>query len=439
MLFRFALALFILLSVVGSSFAQQRSILFEEIQKKPKKKTGEWIIGGKTFTAEAGKDFGERTYADVGNLVVVEYYTKSGKSFITEFQPQPIKAADIFDGPYVIWKDETTAEVITMRAGKVERETIDVSEPKTIENLKPLMPKIKLDSKSPETGKSEWDTPSRTMVISDLEGNYQNAIRFLQSNSVITKDGSWNWGDGHLVLVGDLVDRGQAVTEVMWLVKRLEREAQAAGGQVHYVLGNHEAMVMAGDIRYIHPKYHFVTERIGIPYEQLFGTDSEIGRWWRTRNSVVRVGDLLFVHGGYSPQLDEGKLSFDELNELVRKGLAPAKPTGTTASTNPVAHNHGPFWYRGYFKKHAANWGGQASPQQIQKILDRHGAKHVVVGHTVVEQVGPIDETGLVIGVDVKWADSKKCEGLLHEDGKLYRVMMSGKRSEIESRSVVPN
>ena len=439
MLFRTTFTLLIFFCIVGSGFAQQRAVLFEEIQTKPKEKNGEWIIGGKTFIAEKGTDLDKRKNADIGSLVVIEYYTKSGKSYITELQPQPIKAADIFDGPYVMWKDKTTVEVITMKAGKVERKTIDVSKPKTLENLNPNVPAITLDSALPEIQKSQWDAPTRMMAISDLEGNYLNAIRFLQNNSVLDEEGHWDWGDGHLVLVGDLVDRGQSVTEVMWLIKRLEREAASVGGHVHYVLGNHEAMVMAGDIRYIHPKYHFVTERIGIPYEQLFGPNSEIGRWWRTKNSVVRVGDLLFVHGGYSPLLDEAKLGFDELNKRVRGGLAPARPTGITAATNPVGHQHGPFWYRGYFKKHADAWGGLASPLQIKKILDRHGAKHVVIGHTVVDQVGPIDESGFVIGIDVKWANSKKCEGLLQENGKLYRVTMAGKRSEIDSRSVVPN
>jgi hypothetical protein len=55
----------------------------------------------------------------------------------------------------------------------------------------------------------------------------------------------------------------------------------------------------------------------------------------------------------------------------------------------------------------------------------------VVIGHTVVDQVGPIDESGFVLGIDVKWADPEKCEGLLQEKGVLYRVLMNGQRQRL--------
>ncbi|MCP4817053.1 MAG: metallophosphoesterase, partial [Planctomycetaceae bacterium] len=195
----------------------------------------------------------------------------------------------------------------------------------------------------------------------------------------IDSKGNWNWGDGHLVLVGDLVDRGTQVTELMWLIHRLERQALKAGGRVHYVLGNHEAMVMGGDLRYINPKYHFVTARVKLSYDRLFATDTEIGRWWRSKNGVETIGKLLFIHGGYSPVLDREKLDVKTLNQRIRAGLAPAKPTGSAPATSPGRHQHGPFWYRGYFEKHAAAWGGMATDEEIRAILTRHGTEHIVI------------------------------------------------------------
>ena len=102
-----------------------------------------------------------------------------------------------------------------------------------------------------------------------------------------------------------------------------------------------------------------------------------------------------------------------------------------TVGTDPVGHRYCPFWYRGYFPRNSETWGGQPTQEQMQTILDRHQAKHVVVGHTVVDEVGPVDESGMVIAIDTKWADSKKCQGLLQEDGKLYRLLMTGEREEI--------
>jgi hypothetical protein len=429
---RFTLIFFFMAAWVGSSFGQQRQILIEEIQKKPENLIGDWVIGGKKLTTDESSKIGSSELADIGSLIVVEYVVKDNQAHITQMQPQPFKAASITDGPYVNWIDPTTVEVITINQGKLKRQVItDITEPRELKNLTPLVKTVTLDPKPPTPPKSQWDAPQRLLAISDLEGNYLHALRFLQNNHVLDEDGHWDWGNGHLVLVGDLVDRGQSVAEVMWLMRRLEREAESAGGRVHYVLGNHEAMVMAGDLRYIHLKYHFTSTRIGMSYDQLHGPKSEIGRWWRSRNGVTCVGNLLFVHGGYSPELDQANLDMDELNQLIRAGLPPARPTGKTAATNPVGHQHGPFWYRGYFQQHAADWGGLASQKEIARILDRHKAKHIVIGHTVVDEVGPIDEFGTVIGIDVKWADSTKCQGLLQEDGKLYRLTMTGEREEI--------
>ena len=218
----------------------------------------------------------------------------------------------------------------------------------------------------------------------------------------------------------------------MWLLHSLKQQAQSAGGQLHYILGNHEAMVMGGDLRYINPKYHFVTTRMGLPYDRLFGVDTEIGRWWRSSNGVETVGNLLFIHGGYSPVLDRAQLDIKTLNERIRAGLAPARSIGSTPGENPVRHQHGPFWYRGYFEQYAVSWGGKATEDEIQAIHERHGTKHLVIGHTVVDKVGPVDKKGAVIAIDVKWQDREKCQGLLQQDGGLWRVLINGQREKIE-------
>jgi len=429
-----ALLIGILLTVTIQVQAQNRKVLFEEVKKRPITIAGEWLIGNKNMIVDSNSQIASASEIKTGSLAVTEYLEVGDKIYVTRMQPYPIRASEINDGPYVNWLDSQTAEIITIVNGKTSRLQIEkITEPRVIKQLTPRVQLLTLDPTSPSPPKSEWGQPSRLMAISDLEGNYLNTVRFLENNKVIDKQGHWAWGEGHLVLVGDLVDRGQSVTELMWLIHRLEKEAIAAGGRVHYVLGNHEAMVMGGDLRYIHPKYLFTSTRIGISYDQLHGPSTEIGRWWRSKNGVTRVGDLLFVHGGYSPRLDSAKIEIEQLNRLIRAGLPPQKSVGVTPATNPVGDMHGPFWYRGYFPKHAAAWDGLASADQLKQILNRHNAKHVVIGHTVVDQVGPIDDSGFVLGIDVKWADSKKCEGLLQENGTLYRVLINGQRQKLFS------
>ena len=429
---RSALLIGILFTITIQVHAQTRKVLFEEVNNRPDTIIGQWVIGNQNMIVDSNSQIASAAQIKPGSLAVTEYFEVGSKTYVTRMQPYPAQASEINDGPYVNWIDAKTAEIITIVKGKVSRQRIqELTQPRVIEQLTPRVKSLTLDPAPPSSPKSEWEQPSRLMAISDLEGNYLNAVRFLENNKVIDNQGRWIWGDGHLVLVGDLVDRGKSVTELMWLIHRLENEAIKAGGRVHYVLGNHEAMVMGGDLRYIHPKYLFTSTRIGITYDQLHGPNTEIGRWWRSKNGVTRVGDLLFVHGGYSPKLDAAKLEIEQLNRLIRNGLPPRKTIGATPATNPVGDMHGPFWYRGYFPQHAAAWGGLATPDQLKQILNRHNAKHVVIGHTVVDQVGPIDESGFVLGIDVKWADPEKCEGLLQEKGVLYRVLMNGQRQRL--------
>ena len=431
MRFRIIFLLLIFFCFSENLLAQQQQQMLDEIQSVPEGQTGEWEIGGKTLTVTARTLVDQQTPVEVGLMAGILYIEQDGKNIALRIQPLPIKAASITDGPYVFWKDESTAEVVTFFDGKVERTTHEnITEPLEIKDLAGVESAITLDPVAPQPPASKWDAPEKLLAISDLEGNYISARAFLTINEVIDEQGNWIWDKGHLVLIGDLIDRGSQVTELMWLIKRLERQAEAAGGRVHYVLGNHEAMVMAGDLRYIHPKYIFTSQRIGISYEELFSETSDIGRWWRSKNAVITVGDLMFVHGGYSPRLDAAQLDMDTLNERIRNGLAPAVPTGNSPGSNPVGDQHGPFWYRGHFDEHAATWG-KSSAADVKKILDRHEAKHIVIGHTVVENVAPLDETGQVIGIDVKWRDPLKGQGLLMVDGKLWRVNMKGERTDL--------
>lgn len=428
------IACFIITTFTASLAAGQelRRAILEEIQAIPKEPAGEWIVGGYKFVVNDATQISREHPATVGVLAEVEFVARNGVAIATRIAPQSIKASEVNDGPHVFWRDETTAVVAMLRNGKPQRTTYEnLTKPRTVRDLPGVETSVTLDPAPPIPPKSSWDAPSRLLAISDLEGNYTNTLKFLKNNQVVDPQGHWNWGDGHLVLIGDLVDRGQEVTELMWMLRRLEREAQAAGGEVHYVLGNHEVMVMGGDLRYVHPTYHFISGRLGVSYDQLYGADSDIGRWWRSKNAVLRIGDLLFVHGGYSPSLDRAQLDINTLNQRVRAGLPPARPTGLTVETNPVMHQHGPFWYRGYFSDYAAGWGGKATSEEVDRILQRHQVKHIVVGHTLVEKVGPVDNDSRVIGIDVDWKMPDKGQGLLWEKNKLWRLTNSAQREEI--------
>ena len=81
-------------------------------------------------------------------------------------------------------------------------------------------------------------------------------IELLTNNKIINNDLNWDFGEGHLVIVGDIFDRGSKVNEVLWLIYKLEIQARKMGGRVHFLLGNHDYMVLQRDLRYINSRWY---------------------------------------------------------------------------------------------------------------------------------------------------------------------------------------
>ncbi len=99
------------------------------------------------------------------------------------------------------------------------------------------------------------------------------------------------------------------------------REWVAADDMVHFVLGNHEMMVLRGDLRYVHEKYNLVAKKFKIKISDLYGPETELGRWLRSKNVMIRINDILFVHGGVSMALSETGYSMQRINKMVRDGI----------------------------------------------------------------------------------------------------------------------
>ena len=123
------------------------------------------------------------------------------------------------------------------------------------------------------------------------------------------------------MITGDIFDRGPDVLPALWLLHRLEKEAKEAGGGVHLLLGNHEVMVLNGDLRYLHPKYHKVSEVFEKNYEDLFSDQSVLGQWLRSRPVLIKINDAIFAHGGFHPHLAEQNLTLQHINQTFKSAL----------------------------------------------------------------------------------------------------------------------
>ncbi len=279
---------------------------------------------------------------------------------------------------------------------------------------------------------SIYDDNEKIVAISDIESSYKTFRDFLINNRVIDTKLHWIFGKGHLVLVGDFMDRGFSTTQVLWFIYKLEQEATKHGGIVHFIIGNHELKNMYGDYEYASPKYIYVAGILGKTQNQLYDSNSFLGRWLASKNSMERINGNLFVHGGIQPELAESGTTLDEINRLLRKNYykAPYPKTYENLETLLTSSRNGPNWYRGYFRN-------DLSQKQVEAGLDAFKSKRVIVGHTIQSKVRALYE-GRVIAIDVShprdyhknWP-KKKSEGLLIEQNKMFRLLDNGKAKKL--------
>lgn len=186
----------------------------------------------------------------------------------------------------------------------------------------------------------------RIVALSDIHGAHDALVTTLQNAGVLDDKLDWSGGGTHLVIAGDLVDRGADSRRVMDLVMRLEAQAQSAGGLVHLLLGNHEVMNLIGDLRYVADAEYVAfageesaAERkrwyrrfrntypddadkttIRAAFDELappgffghraaFRPDGTYGKWLLEKPLLIVINDTAFVHGGMPPFVAENGLT----------------------------------------------------------------------------------------------------------------------------------
>lgn len=266
-------------------------------------------------------------------------------------------------------------------------------------------------------------TADNVAVISDIHGQYGVMTTLLSANAIVDSDLNWSFGRGHLVVVGDVMDRGEQVTEILWWLYQLEQQAEAAGGRVHLLLGNHETMVLYNDLRYINKKYQQVAERLGTDYTGLYNERSVLGQWLRSRPVLAQVNDMLFVHGGLHPDYLALGMSVAEVNEQFRLSLGIARDKLKKVPVlNFLYGSLGPLWYRGYFREQNA-----ITESLLTQLLSTLNVSRIVVGHTSMDGVFSHFD-GKVISVDSNIKHGKDGEVLMWQTGILQRGTMSGEQ-----------
>jgi hypothetical protein len=337
------------------------------------------------------------------------------------------------DGPHVFWQSDSVAIVFYLCNDEVAKQSYDCKDTLRFRGFcHDTVAAYAIPVKSPDVKPHLLNNVSRIMAISDVHGEYEHLLDILVKSGVMDEENHWAWDDGHLVMLGDVFDRGDRITESLWLIYRLEMEAEQSGGYVHLILGNHELMVLRGDNRYVHERYlDGIVKRTRIKYQDLYGPDIELGRWLRSKHTAVKINDILFVHGGLSPLLIDRNLSLDDINEAVRGNID--LRSSQLAFNEPVRFlfgGEGPFWYRGYHYGMEERYP-RASHAGVDSLLTYYDADAIVVGHTEVSQVSGL-YNGRVIAIDVPVEELGCLQALLWQNGRFYRVTGGGQLQPME-------
>jgi len=284
---------------------------------------------------------------------------------------------------------------------------------------------LAIPMQAPAAPREQRPQPGRLAALSDIHGQYALLRRLLRAHGLIDTGDRWRYGDGVLVVGGDVFDRGPQVTEAFWLLQQLQAQARAAGGDVLFVLGNHETMTLYDDLRYLHPRYAEVAALLGRPYPALYDGGSVLGQWLRQAPAIARVGDTLFVHAGLSPEFLAAGIDAPTANARYRASLGTAKATvkADPALAPLYDGKTSPIWYRGYFD-------GRASATDVDAILRALDVRRIVVGHTSMDHVGSYYD-GRVIAIDSSLKRGEAGEILFLEDGRASRGLLDGSRAPL--------
>jgi hypothetical protein len=280
-----------------------------------------------------------------------------------------------------------------------------------------------------------WTGVGRIVAVGDLHGDYEHFIEILRNPKVGLVDENLHWSGGrtHFVQMGDIMDRGDRARDILDLLMRLEGEAEAVGGKVHVLLGNHEESTITGislgypdyvsarqfvsflpaDFRKAREKEYYARPGIRDRKDGLSprgdldkdpglldfwnnilllirkrqdpeavlayieGFNEVYGKWLLTKNAVIKINDVVFAHGGISRAFSTR--SIKDINDALRLELGAyalhaGRPTlgGQPFEPKVVYNPQAPSWYR-------QDEAGSAS--EIDAILANLGADRIVVGH----------------------------------------------------------
>lgn len=274
-----------------------------------------------------------------------------------------------------------------------------------------------------DTEKDIYDLPEKMLILSDIHGNFKGLEMILTGAGVLDNNLNWIFGKGHLVMDGDIFDRGFNASECLWLIYKLEGEAEKQGGKVHFILGNHEILNLKGDYNNVMRKYYITSDTMKLEYKKWYTADTELGRWLRSKNSIEKIGEYLFLHAGIRKDFPKDEYSITGINENIRERIDRIYNKGEMAKDTFIGRGS-TLWYRGLVDT-------IEKQDEVEKTLASFGASKMILGHTVVENIKYFYNEK-VIAIDLEHrinTESGQMYALWFENNKFFVIDNKGNKT----------
>lgn len=249
---------------------------------------------------------------------------------------------------------------------------------------------------------SLWAQEFRIVAVGDLHGDFDNAIAVLKKAQIIDEKLEWIGGKTILVQTGDEIDRGDGDRKVLDFFENLKPAAQMVGGEVYALLGNHEIMNADMDFRFVFEggwsefaefsDLYKPSEANSLDFKSFgrayaFNPGGPYAKILANRLSVLKIHDIIFVHGGLLPQY--ARIGIDNINAEVSNWLF-----GVSGRPQWFEDDQNPFWTRKLSLDTT-----EKDCALLKETLDLTKSKFMVVSHTVQSEINSACD-GLVYRID---------------------------------------
>ncbi len=231
----------------------------------------------------------------------------------------------------------------------------------------------------------------RMVAIGDTHGDLDATRTALKLAGAIDDDDQWIGGELVVIQTGDQIDRGDDDRAILDLFTALAVEAEAAGGAVHPLVGNHEVMNVEWDFRYVSDASFEAFDDIEYDEadEELLTLDEEQrGRGAAFRpggeyalllaeRDVVRIEDgIVFVHGGILSQ--HVAIGLDTINAETKAWMRAERDD----QPEFLDGNSAPIWARDY-----SDEPDEEDCAELADVLASLEATAMVVGHSRHDEI----------------------------------------------------